>query len=265
MEKINIGRLFHLMKIDVQENKKSYLQVMGYFYVACLLVEIGFCFLDKSGSVTERGMAVFLIICLGILLLGMMSMFRKPVSTKAKSVTYLTLPATNMEKFLSRFLILTLGWFLVALLVVVFADVTRLLIQETFIVQKPSAISEFMKNVFGGYGSVFTGLYTLMFFKKFLWFHSLYLLGGCCFSTHAGIKTTAIIGIATALFSRLSFWLFTKYPLGQSIESYISDNNLIILSTIFFFVWTVLNYLLAYRYFVRIQIVEYKGYKKFHL
>ena len=113
------------------------------------------------------------------------------MNTQQKRTSYLMLPATMLEKFLSRFLYVTAGFVIMTTLALLLAEATRFLLMPLFgwaaafkqsvlpyVWQTVMDVRTFNFNGSGTLGSISGWLFLI-------WMHSFFLLGGCRWYKHA--------------------------------------------------------------------------------
>lgn len=124
-----------------------------------------------------------------------------PLRTRRSSVQYLMLPASNRDKFLSRWIIGVVGYTLMFFVALIGADVVQALYNITLRYTTGSVTVAFLSDIFEGGFLFFDGNMPIVhsFFESiiaFLWFHSVYTLGSTFFRSHSFIKTTLLfIGV----------------------------------------------------------------------
>jgi|GEM_PF-5411155 len=107
MKNLNLNRLFLLIKKEYIENIKlvliGYIAVIGFIFAILLLNSI----YDGELWLYFNGIYNSTIVLVGIVFAGIsFADFR----TKERAISYLTLPATHLEKILSQILLSTFGF-----------------------------------------------------------------------------------------------------------------------------------------------------------
>lgn len=243
---LSLSRIKLLIKWDLAMNKKKYFwECVGMFVAYSVFLWIILLSAGQSHDVTDFSpIAMFSV----FLLFAMYAALNlaDPIKQKKTRLTYLTLPASNAEKFLCRVLFVTVFFSVASFGVFVLADVVqfvmRILIDWLlpFIPYEtpPTLVMSQMPLVFTD------GFYawgSLTMYLGILSLHALALLG----TFHRGIFTVALLfGPLRFGFDALN-WLEKTYNEGGS--TFLVNSALICLIA---FCWW-----LAYRLFSRSQIV----------
>lgn len=112
MKNFDLGRFGHVLRLDVQQNRRRYLKYLAACYLACLLVELLVFYkpsrhgADLVAAMLHTAANSFIAIQFWAMLAGASALFEN-LNTKGGRQAELTLPATNAEKFLSRYLLST--------------------------------------------------------------------------------------------------------------------------------------------------------------
>ncbi len=196
---LNPVRIYWLIKKDISKNWKVYLITIGAFFGFYLLAEIIGAKTETLDPSMHRGFLANLIFVVGIIATA--SAFRES-HKKLKNHEWLMLPASTLEKFVSRllmhtvvFLLLTLVlYFLFSLLSLL---VVRVILGEPFPMFNP--FDTFIWKVMGHYIII----------------QSVFVLGAAWFKSHNLIKTVlaiAVISISISILGSLVGWLvFNDY------------------------------------------------------
>lgn len=206
----NIKRFGLLLKKDFQENFRKYLMRMLTLYGILTIVLVWFSMLEYDSSRYIANYEVSssfynnLITFTMFLMLGFgcisASFLMEPMSNKIRRISYLTLPSSMFEKFLSRWLVSVVGFLLVFLVAFWLADATRVLICS---IGYPKADVQFIKFdylVWNGeldsddgresWKYLFNSGYTLTVAMSFYFFmQSLFVLGATFWEKNTFIKT----------------------------------------------------------------------------
>ncbi|MDY5899971.1 MAG: hypothetical protein SPK37_02695, partial [Candidatus Limisoma sp.] len=192
-----------------------------------------------------------------------LSQMMKPMETKTSRINYLMLPATNAEKFVSRLLMATVGFWITAIVALAFATASRYIFMpfmyvnpdlyhpifgnvmaEFFDFSGPITFNEIIMNEFEA------GMFVLMFV---IWGYTIYMLGGNIWYKNAFIKTVAAMTVITILGNIVLFSLISAF------ESEITKEIFTILlntATGVFTVLAIVNIWLSYRLFRRAQVIR---------
>lgn len=283
----SMTRVQHIMRRDLIENWKSNLYGLLGIFAACFFPMLGF--LWSAERWTEEGypeVYSFERFCGNMLgIIGMVvsvamiyyaSRIMKCMDNKEKRISYLLLPATKLEKFFSRALLVTVGTALMILVALLALELTHYLLLPLF--DLPAVYSQSMLvEVFSmrwAHASVdATGepvyswwLMQLLVWIFCLWNHSLFILGGSFWYKHPFLKTIgaclAVTILGGILFANLAEGVFLARFSDWMQEHYQDTpqtvNGLLTIISVVFFLFTVFNWWLSYRLFTRSEVVKRK-------
>ena len=254
----SFSRFGMVLKRDLVENRKRHLTALFIFFVALLSFQLAQVndyllhssriegidfFNDYIDTVT-----IFFCFVLALALCRSASEISIAMKTKEKAMNYLMMPATNLEKFLSRVSIAIVGVFIMALVALILSDVVRILFLPIFDSEHvaeycrftfPQVISNLgdpFKAVFENgsttnavivndevltpvwsFGMCFMAVVCIVL--SGLWSHSVFLLGGCIWRKGALLKTIA----SAMIISLLVLWLLVN--IAPSIDVW-AENRL---------------------------------------
>jgi hypothetical protein len=286
MHIFSIYRIGALLKRDVMENQKTYLKIALGFLLA-LILAIFIIMLSPNTVFVTRSLSganflfaksmssTFFIIYIWTLYVISASMMQN-MQTKEQRINYLMVPATRIEKYLSRLLLTTLVPLVALIVLVLAADILHMFL-SLFIgipgVTDHWAFPLFFRRLsFQGLESEwfdYPVIDRLLRYVMFFWSQSLFVLGGCFWTKSAFLKTLAtifvlmivlIIGFATIAAHNVDFFFTLNHVVGEWIHAHkwFSEELALSLLTVLFFCFTVLNYWLGYRLFSRTQIIRPK-------
>lgn len=283
----SMTRVQHIMRRDLIENWKSNLYGLLGIFAACFFPMLGF--LWSAERWTEEGypeVYSFERFCGNMLgIIGMVvsvamiyyaSRIMKCMDNKEKRISYLLLPATELEKFFSRALFVTVGTALMILVALLALELTHYLLLPLF--DLPAVYSQSMLvEVFSmrwAHASVdATGepvyswwLMQLLVWIFCLWNHSLFILGGSFWYKHPFLKTIgaclAVTILGGILFANLAEGVFLARFSDWMQEHYQDTpqtvNGLLTIISVVFLLFTVFNWWLSYRLFTRSEVVKRK-------
>ena len=237
-DKFNFSRFAAVLKCDLIENWVRYIGVFAILFFANLAYQLA----DIKDVVelsmlralpVEEHMKQLAIDCVpffyGVLTLALMcaaaDMTAVPFKTKGRAMNYLMMPATNMEKFLSRTFINVVMVIVMAYVALFLADLARILyvaisdIEGLYGFTVPTVwnelfepLREVYKNGAVGYaivngeiirpewgmGMAIMAVATLVL--SVFYFHSIILLGGCIWRKGALLKTLFVGFMIAMLF-----------------------------------------------------------------
>ena len=291
--KFSFSRFGAVLKCDLMENWVRYVGVFAILFFANLAYQL----VDIKDVVelstlralpVEEYMKQLAIDCVplfyGVLSLSLMcaaaDMTTVPFKTKGRALNYLMIPATKLEKFLSRAFINVVLVLMMAYVALFLADLARLLYVGIFdiegfygftlpkvFVSGSDPFVEIYKSAGQEWGTV-EGLREIVSFNPtrgfiaaswlgvlVLLLHSLFILGGCIWRKAAIIKTLAT-GLAIIF---ITVWLVEEFNLGDLFtedwlkwyfSSYISR-----VLTYSLLLLPIFNWWLSYRLFSRKQMI----------
>ena len=275
----SFSRFVNVMKYDLGSNWKGYLYsfltITGIFLFCYLLA---FVFLGgkihlNTGADGTHSILLFVSGSMGVVTpflfyIGAGRML-KVMRTKEGRESYLMLPATRQEKFVSRALLSTLGVFVLIVFGVIAADLLRFVFHPLFFLPESMTQLHFPTILSDMFRSPFSILdpeqvdkpavlesFEWISLALVLWVHSLFILGGTAFVKHPVIKT---FGCLFLLFFFLSNLVLSK-GLVEQIESWSMDDGVLFTNvmTVIFFIIFVFNWWLSYYLFSRAQIIRKK-------
>ena len=243
------NRLINLFLWDVKSHRanilKAFIAVSIFLSLANNILPLLF---ERNGimihgSNPARSMAaamgLFAFLCYMVLAAARVL---KPMSRKQERIAFLMLPATNAEKFIERVFYVIVVNILIFVLGFLTSDVVQFLF--SFIITPDyhhfviCVIPHIVELTF-----LNADVFLFSFLLFFLWQHSFYVLGGTLFRRSPMLFTVC-----------LDFLLFTFFL----IFSVNAGVNFEIEPFIFFLIATVFDYWLAYRLFIRSQLVTRK-------
>lgn len=195
----------------------------------------------------------------------MQSSILNNVRNKQQTIDFLTLPASNFEKFISRIMFVTLyytGAFVVGLIA---ADVLQWLFsllffpfdQTGFVITHIQFFSNTtIGNSFIESTDLLSWLLGFTLFLGVIYVHSVYILGGTFFRKQAWVLTSITMFFLTifiaSVLDKSDFNINLADMSSSGLEIIVSIFDVIIVGLIAF------NYWLAYRIFTHIQVINNK-------
>lgn len=280
----SLNRFFLVTKRDIMENLRSDLYKMLGLYIGLtisyLFVTSAFWFFkDGSLAVPYRYVCNWILfIVLSINSAFYASNIFKNMRSKTDRISFLTLPASQFEKFASRVLRVTILYAIMFVTAAFFAELSRILIATLmgftseysaflsfdgfFYIRKLQEVTSTMPD--GNPVSLF--IYSNYYFAAvvFSWIFtfSTYVLGGCIWRKLPFFKT---LGVTYAVQSVVStsialYFISTVFKEGADVQYYFqffSDNMNIILLIIIpiKIALTIAAWILSYKCFKRSQLV----------
>ena len=277
----SFARLGLVMKRDLMENwKKNLYRFLGPY--AGFLLVILFCYMIKcdyfSFRVTMWSAFIFILVLGGFYTA---SSIMENMDTQQNRISFLMLPATSLEKFITRAMYVTLGFALTIFIALLLAVVTRFLFLPLFNLPEEYHQSvlpfmwnelmavETMKFVGEGADESYTiGIMTnVIGWLVLFWTHSFFVLGGCYWQKHPFWKTLGVIMLVNHLLGLIGVLLIQSFEdvnwhivvewLDANL-SWITIEGILSFLIVLFTCLLVLNWWLSYRYFKRSQVIKPK-------
>lgn len=262
MKNFNMNRFWQVLKWNLLTEKKSISIAAIAFLVGFLCIQLFSCFtlFDLSHGLGSGSTLAGMATCVAILLFlipyyatGILGNAR----TKQQRTTVLTLPASNLEKFLAR--------------IIYCCILMPLLLNVTFVAA--TSLRTLIELVFGHKGIIF-GLQELSYnftrsyetFSSFvgnIWMISLFVLGGLFYRHRPFIWTTVTLVAVGLLLTTIAFYVglmmgedairrFAMNFRGMTFETFDLIFSLILAA------FSALNFWLSYRLFCKLQVVQHK-------
>lgn len=122
----SIKRLWDLIKCDILANRKQYLLYFVSLFAMNAAVLLSLLLSDPKDIIhLSVDYSNITYMASGFAACVFLSYIMKPMSTKTKRISFLMLPATTAEKFISRLLIVTVGFSIMAVIANLIAMPTR--------------------------------------------------------------------------------------------------------------------------------------------
>ena len=263
-EIFSFPRFAQLARYEVATRRKS----LGYFvlgsYAGLLAAYLGVNAASNNFDIFTRGAYMATVIAFLIYLCIYGAGILSPTRQKGDVTNLLMHPATNSEKFVVRFLAVTVGLVVIACVNIVLADLSRIVIIRLF-----SNTEEFRHIVFDQFFTSLLCTHSVTVYNNameinltpftLLWFQSLYIMGGCLWQTKKAQRTTVtwVVVLWTGIF------LLTIMGAETSIDLLlheIQDSNeivqMVVGAEILLSLFTLCNWFIAYRLFCTMQIKE---------
>lgn len=291
----SFSRFGMVLKRDLVENRKRYIGVFFLMFIPFLvyqlsdmkdIIELGQFRACEAADYMSRLATDCLPFFYGILSLALMcaasDMTCVPMGSKQHATNYMMMPATNLEKFLSRVLINTVMVIVMAYAALLCADLVRMLfvpfyeIKEFYGLTLPKVFVsgrdpfvELYQDAGQDWGTV-EGLRIVVGFNPargfiaaswlgiiILLIHSIFIFGGCIWRNAAIIKTLAL-GIGFIFFGA---WLVEKCHLSwifhdDYLLKWYLNSSLARVLTYLLLIVPIFNWWLSFRIFSRKQVVE---------
>ncbi len=288
-------RIMMVMKREIMENWKTNLYRLIGLYAAFLLIFLLYMYNMSNNAMylsnpdlaldnfSQTSLGAFLFI-IGIVSLVYAANIMENMITKEKRISFLMLPATMIEKFVARFLYVTVGLLIAVVATVSLAEVTRLLLLSLFNVPETlhqsvlpkmffmftnliyvSGKDEFIGNAeWGTFNLELVSIYCWTFL---VWYHSLYILGGNYWHKKPFFKTLGTLLLvmigSSIIIANIISWagVSNMQSFGEWIGetfNWMTGTMFFAMGIIFFTVLTFFNWWLSYKLFTRSQVIKPK-------
>ncbi|MDD7760579.1 MAG: hypothetical protein PT955_07250, partial [Bacteroidales bacterium] len=198
----------------------------------------------------------------GVVSMVYLSQMMKPMETKTSRINYLMLPATNAEKFVSRLLMATIGFWITAIVALAFATASRYIFMP-FMYVNPDLYHPIFGNVMAELfdfscqihdikGIIMSDFEVGMFVVMLvIWGYTIYMLGGNIWYKNAFIKTVAAMTVITILGNIVLISLISAFGITKEDFTILLNT-----ATSVFTVLAIVNIWLSYRLFRRAQVIR---------
>ena len=224
-------------------------------------------------------MAEWILVFTSIVFIFVSSDVLSPLSSKAKRISFLNLPATNFEKFAWRFLYVSVGFLAINLAAIILLDITHYLLLPLFNLGEgyanlltPYLITEIYDRITSIYFNVdgtpidISAISVTTFLVMSLWAHSLYLVGGCIWQKHPLLKTvSALFFLFMLMLIVLKIFSPVMLDLKPFLAEFFHNNGIkpfVIIVDCVIGAFTLLNWWISYRIFRSMQIVNPKLFRR---
>ena len=257
-DKFSFARFAAVLKCDLVEHRWRYISVFFIMFVAllgCQLMHINEIIEWSSLRGTDSSLfmhrlaenctAFFYVVLMFALICAAADMSSVPFKTKGRTLNYLVMPASKLEKFLSRAFINTVLVIVMAYVALFLADLVRMLCVPFFEADGfyGFTVHQIFVNLFDPFKAVFENgsttnavivndevltpvwsfgmcfMAVVCIVLSGLWSHSVFLLGGCIWRKGALLKTIA----SAMIISLLVLWLLVN--IAPSIDVW-AENRL---------------------------------------
>ena len=261
----SLTRLGLLLKREYSVNWKQHvyrlLAIYGTFLVTLFLTMLTNDPYTPSAQTIHHFTGIVAFIC-GVVSMVYLSQMMKPMETKTSRINYLMLPATNAEKFVSRLLMATIGFWITAIVALAFATASRYIFMP-FMYVNPDLYHPIFGNVMAELfdfscqihdikGIIMSDFEVGMFIVMLvIWGYTIYMLGGNIWYKNAFIKTVAAMTVITILGNIVLISLISAFGITK-------EDFTILLNTAtgVFTVLAIVNIWLSYRLFRRAQVIR---------
>lgn len=264
----SLTRLGLLLKREYSVNWKQHvyrlLAIYGTFLVV-LFIQLLTTDADVAAARTIHNFSSVVAFVCGVVSMVYLSQMMKPMESKTSRINYLMLPATNAEKFVSRLLMATVGFWITAIIALALATASRYLFIP-FMYVNPDLYHPMFGSVmaelfdFGNTDIIDNGVSILTNFEGgmlilmfVIWGYTVYMLGGNIWYKNAFIKTVAAMTVITILGNVVLFSLISAFGVEVTEHNIAAIVNT---ATGVFTALAIVNTWLSYRLFRRAQVIR---------
>ena len=268
MENFNIKRFGHTFRWYFCENRGRLLAwtaglALGIFVVESLLLWISLAKIEGLKLTSEIITPVcgpIIKLCAVVTLWFVFSQIFSTLRTKQKRIAYLTLPATNLERYLAAFLMTVVVWTIFVLLAIALGDTLRMVFFGLLGKGWASGVAAYFSlgsNSLTGWEKVMNNITQ---FSLSTCIYSAFILGGTWFKKREFlftgmiliVLTTTLVWLCEQLHFNFEFW--TK----DAVTNEVHMTWLVYPSFIGFLFLSLLNIWGSYQIFKRFQIITSK-------
>lgn len=265
----SIKRLFLLLKKDIQENWKKYLIHIATVYGALVVVlsfnSIPNVTYEGSAEYENKNLITFTIFIFFVMGTVFASTMMEPMNNKAKRISFLMNPSSASEKFLSRWLIVTIAYIIVFLLIIIPADATRVFICTLRYPGIDIPFIDFSKlvgeseswNEYAFHPKMF-----MIIIPLFCLLQSVFVLGSTFWQRNTFIKTFSAGLIISATYLFICYKLITAlFDNGMSDFARLTsldkgEEDSFIITSVMFILFALINWVLAFFRFKESEIIK---------
>ena len=261
----SLTRLGLLLKREYSVNWKQHvyrlLAIYGTFLVTLFMTMLTNDPYTPSAQTIHHFTDIVAFVC-GVVSMVYLSQMMKPMETKTSRINYLMLPATNAEKFVSRLLMATIGFWITAIVALAFATASRYIFMP-FMYVNPDLYHPIFGNVMAELfdfscqihdikGIIMSDFEVGMFVVMLvIWGYTIYMLGGNIWYKNAFIKTVAAMTVITILGNIVLISLISAFGITKEDFTILLNT-----ATSVFTVLAIVNIWLSYRLFRRAQVIR---------
>ena len=261
----SLTRLGLLLKREYSVNWKQHvyrlLAIYGTFLVTLFMTMLTNDPSTPSALTIHHFTEIVAFVC-GVVSMVYLSQMMKPMETKTSRINYLMLPATNAEKFVSRLLMATVGFWITAIVALAFATASRYIFMP-FMYVNPDLYHPIFGNVMAELfdfscqihdikGIIMSDFEVGMFVVMLvIWGYTIYMLGGNIWYKNAFIKTVAAMTVITILGNIVLISLISAFGITKEDFTILLNTATGVLTAL-----SVFNVWLSYRLFRRAQVIR---------
>lgn len=267
-EIFSFRRFLLVLRRDVMVNWKNYLTwlsvIYGVLFFGLFLMLVFSNGESRTFGTLSASFAFWFSLVSGFCYLFAASRMLRPLADKPGGISMLTLPASNLEKFLVRVLCATAGCFVTVYVALLACSLTYYPLAAVFGLGDSfygSLLTDAHIFVFPKFNAVVNGrAYSaaLLLWGLVLWQHSLFVYGAGRWRRHPFAKSFGVMVLA--FFAGL--WLIYILMSQPAVREFLKTEEGVAVAkwsiTAVLYLWTVWNWISCWRRFSRAQIVEVK-------
>ena len=268
---LNFGRLATIIKKEFVENRKTLLlrallligsmvilsQIMGIIHSNVYNKEWEMLNLVEYRDPALQPMLVIFIIGAFFVSAFSASFLFENMTSKTKRLSTLMLPASNAEKFIARFTIFVLGFFVLYFVSCAIAEFSRYIVLKSIYPDSPKVHLITPAAIIADLDIDFTNKDWLwaftIFIGAFLFNQSLFGLGSAVWPKNSFIKTFGAIWAISITYQLLASIFIQLFDIS---DAHPDSNLLLSLLTGFLYIGTIFNWVLAYYRFKESEIIQ---------
>lgn len=267
-------RFVNLCRKEMVESWKANLLrfVMMYGIMAIAFVWNGYFQYNNPERLLRRGATQdpiwnfeLIIFLWAIIIMGMLSasFIMERMKTKTNRIAMLMVPATMFEKFLSRWLVFTYGFLIVFLIAFKLADWTRVAVYMISYPELKDIIASTPLSYLVGKEQYWTAFQSsdgfMLGLSAYFFAQSLFVLGSSIWPKNSFVKTFSAIVVIAIIFIAIGATLIKivfEARGTRGVNSSISDEEVMLWTTIIFFGMAIFNWVVAYFRFKESEIIN---------
>lgn len=268
MQTFNIHRFGNTLLWQIADSKKTCLNFLAFCFLLSIVGELinfmsplDFNMMSPLDITKWRSdnVAIFFYAIFLVYLLTFGTLIVSNISDKTRRINAFILPASKLEKFVSRYVFLFIVIPLVAIVGLFIGDLVQMIVLKIVTGDAYSITLCFLNRL----GEMFDSEDTCTAFFLAWFIHSFLLLLGTCFRRHAWIKS-ALVAVTIAIAIGLVSIVGTKEILDLIYGKHNYNVVLIdspwvtIIACLVFFALTVFNYWASFRIYARMQAINNK-------
>ncbi len=273
MENFNIRRFGKTLQQTMIRCRREYLSVNIGFFIAYVLYSFFVLMSEDTNDVYIMEMIKWQIVHTYVFIysiyLGVGGCFIfNNMKTKENRISFIMLPASNLEKYLARYIYVSVFWFLIGIVTLCLATLMAmplsLVFQDTMLPCLIPDIMRYLSELFNNnsFVEMDVPLMWIAVIMGMFWYHTFSILCGTIYRRNQVVFTWVTTFILILIVSSISVTANIHITINYGLYDWEEQRHLINMwSTIMIIVFSVsiiLNYILSYVIFRRMQAVNNK-------